>query len=122
MFVNAVQLLKLGCAHLIRTPFYLITDADTFYLNPFSAGEAPLKLSELQMIHDLMQVLYALFPQYTGLELSLQTIRLASCTLYAGDLFHTSACNSTEQHIVCNAQRSEAYRCTPDSAIPAIVH
>jgi Family of unknown function (DUF6492) len=38
----AVQLLKLGCAHLIKTPFYLITDADTFYLNPFSAGELPV--------------------------------------------------------------------------------
>jgi hypothetical protein len=34
-----MQLLKLGCAHLITTPFYLITDADTFYLNRFSAGK-----------------------------------------------------------------------------------
>lgn len=33
-----LQLLKLSCAHLIKTPFYFITDADTFYLNPFSAG------------------------------------------------------------------------------------
>ncbi len=35
------QLLKLACAHLIRTPYYLITDADTFFLNPFSAGGRP---------------------------------------------------------------------------------
>lgn len=33
-----MQLLKLACAHLVTTPFYLITDADTLYLNPFSAG------------------------------------------------------------------------------------
>mmetsp|Transcript_1620 Transcript_1620/g.4762 ORF Transcript_1620/g.4762 Transcript_1620/m.4762 type:complete len:408 (+) Transcript_1620:267-1490(+) len=33
------QLLKLACAHLVTTPYYLITDADTFFLNPFSAGD-----------------------------------------------------------------------------------
>lgn len=33
------QLLKLACAHLVPTPFYLITDADTFYLNTFSAED-----------------------------------------------------------------------------------
>ena len=40
-----VQLLKLACGHLIPTPFYLITDADTFYLNPFSAGATSTALS-----------------------------------------------------------------------------
>lgn len=38
---TTLQLLKLACGHLVTTPFYLITDADTFYLNPFSAGRAP---------------------------------------------------------------------------------
>ena len=33
----APQLLKLSCAERLRTPFYLITDADTFYLRPLSA-------------------------------------------------------------------------------------
>ena len=31
------QLLKLACASVLRTPFYLTTDADLFYLAPVSA-------------------------------------------------------------------------------------
>ena len=50
----AAQLLKLGCAHLIETPFYLITDADTFYLNPFSAGELLLELAFRWLKKELM--------------------------------------------------------------------
>lgn len=33
------QVLKLGCGHVVKTPYYLITDADTFFLNPFGAGD-----------------------------------------------------------------------------------
>lgn len=33
------QVLKLACGHLIETPYYLITDADTFFLNPFGSRD-----------------------------------------------------------------------------------
>lgn len=118
-----MQLLKLGCAHLIKTPFYLITDADTFYLNPFSAGKLLLLTSEVSADHRADHRAHAQAVMscsrrqphldVSPVDMSFQLVSLKLLALHAEDLFHVSACNSTEQHIVCNAQRSEAYRCTP---------
>jgi hypothetical protein len=44
------QVLKLGCGHVVKTPYYLITDADTFFLNPFGAGASSAVTSRVGTI------------------------------------------------------------------------